>query len=65
MNKIKHFKEMDDILNYIKLNPQFISGFTSGEGCSFATAYMGIDTDLTWGLSPNCEFSITQPQSSR
>ena len=63
MNKIKHFIEMDDILKYIKMNPQFISGFTSGEGCF--TAYMGIDTDLTWGLSPNCEFSITQPQSSR
>jgi hypothetical protein len=58
MNKINHFKEMDDILKYIKKNPQFISGFTSGEGCF--TAYMGIDTSLSWGLSPNCEFSITQ-----
>ena len=58
MNKINHFKEMGHILNYIKNYPQFLSGFTSGEGCF--TAYMGVDTSLTWGLSPNCEFSITQ-----
>jgi len=49
---------MDDIFKYILKNPQFISGFASGEGCF--TAYLGIDTSLTWGLSPNCEFSITQ-----
>ena len=49
---------MDYILKYIQDNPQFISGFTSGEGCF--TAYLGVDTNLTWGLSPNCEFSITQ-----
>lgn len=49
---------MGDILKYIQKNPQFISGFTSGEGCF--TAYLGVDTSLTWGLSPNCEFSITQ-----
>lgn len=49
---------MDEILKYIQENPQFISGFTSGEGCF--TAYLGVDTSLTWGLSPNCEFSITQ-----
>lgn len=58
MNKIKHFTKIEDILKYIKEKPQFISGFTSGEGCF--TAYMGVDTSLTWGLSPNCEFSITQ-----
>lgn len=58
MNRINHFKEMDDIFKYIHKNPQFISGFTSGEGCF--TAYLGVDTSLTWGLSPNCEFSITQ-----
>ena len=36
-------------------------GFAEGgsrEGCF--TAYLGIDTDLTWGLQPSCEFSITQ-----
>ena len=58
MNKINHFKEMGHILNYIENHPQFISGFTSGEGCF--SAYMGVDTSLAWGLSPNCEFSVTQ-----
>jgi hypothetical protein len=56
--KIKHFITIEDTLSYIKNNPTFISGFTSGEGCF--TAYLGIDTELTWGLQPNCEFSITQ-----
>jgi hypothetical protein len=45
MNKIYHFTKIEDILIYIKNNPQFISGFTSGEGCF--TAYMGVDTSLT------------------
>jgi hypothetical protein len=56
--KIKHFNTVEDTLNYIKENLTFISGFVSGEGCF--TAYLGVDTSLTWGLSPNCEFSITQ-----
>jgi hypothetical protein len=45
MYRINHFKEMGDILKYIQNNPQFISGFTSGEGCF--TAYLGVDTSLT------------------
>jgi len=56
--KIKHFNTVEDTLNYLKKNPTFISGFVSGEGCF--TAYLGIDTTLTWGIQPNCEFSITQ-----
>ena len=55
---IKHFTNIGDTLQYLRANPAFISGFTSGEGCF--TAYLGIDTDLTWGLQPSCEFSITQ-----
>jgi hypothetical protein len=55
---IKHYNTVEDTLKYLKENPTFISGFVSGEGCF--TAYLGIDTTLTWGLSPNCEFSITQ-----
>ena len=55
---VKHFNNVNDTLQYLRANPQFISGFTSGEGCF--TAYLGIDTDLTWGLQPSCEFSITQ-----
>jgi tripartite-type tricarboxylate transporter receptor subunit TctC len=42
---IKHFKTIEDTLDYLKLNPTFVSGFTSGEGCF--TAYLGIDTSLT------------------
>ena len=55
---MKHFTITDEILNYIKQNPTFISGFTSGEGCF--TAYLGIDLGCVWGLQPSCEFSITQ-----
>lgn len=48
MNRINHLKVMEDIFVYIKKNPQFISGFASGEGCF--TAYLllrTIDTSLT------------------
>jgi hypothetical protein len=55
---IKHLKTTQEQLAYIKANPAFISGFTSGEGCF--TAYLGIDTSLLWGLQPSFEFSITQ-----
>jgi len=55
---IKHFKTIQEQLSYIKKNPAFISGFTSGEGCF--TAYLGVDTSLMWGLQPSFEFSITQ-----
>jgi hypothetical protein len=41
---VKHFITTKEKLNYILLNPSFISGFTSGEGCF--SAYLGIDTDL-------------------
>lgn len=55
---IKHFISIEETLSYIKKNPAFVSGFTSGEGCF--TAYLAVDTSLTWGLQPSCEFSITQ-----
>lgn len=45
MSPVIHFNTIEDTLNYIKKNPAFISGFTSGEGCF--TAYLGIDTSLT------------------
>ena len=48
---IKHFKTIQEQLSYIKKNPAFISGFTSGEGCF--TAYLGVDTSLMWGLQPS------------
>jgi len=55
---IKHFNTIQEQLDYIKTNPAFISGFTSGEGCF--SAYLGVDTSLMWGLQPSFEFSITQ-----
>jgi hypothetical protein len=41
---IKHFLTIQEQLVYIKKNPAFISGFTSGEGCF--SAYLGIDVSL-------------------
>jgi len=41
---IKHFKTIQEQLDYIIANPAFISGFTSGEGCF--SAYLGIDINL-------------------
>jgi len=55
---IKHFKTIQEQLDYIIANPAFISGFTSGEGCF--SAYLGIDINLKWALQPCFEFSITQ-----
>ena len=55
---IKHFLTIQEQLVYIKKNPAFISGFTSGEGCF--SAYLGIDVSLKWALQPSFEFSITQ-----
>jgi len=55
---IKHLKTIQEQLDYIKTNPAFISGFTSGEGCF--SAYLGVDISLMWGLQPSFEFSITQ-----
>lgn len=55
---IQHFLTIQEQLDYIKFNPAFISGFTSGEGCF--SAYLGIDLSLKWALQPSFEFSITQ-----
>jgi hypothetical protein len=41
---IQHFLTIQEQLDYIKFNPAFISGFTSGEGCF--SAYLGIDLSL-------------------
>lgn len=38
---LNHFTNIDETLTYLKENPTFVSGFTSGEG-SF-TGYMGVD----------------------
>jgi len=47
---IKQFLTIQEQLDYIKANPAFISGFTSGEGCF--SAYLGIDLSLKWALQP-------------
>ena len=45
-------------LLYLKKNPVWISGFTSGEG-SFTSSVM-INVRAKWGIWPQCEFNITQ-----
>jgi len=58
MLKIKHFINYDDILAFLNSNPNWLSGFTNGEG-SF-TASLFLDKDAMWGIVPQCEFNITQ-----
>lgn len=55
---INHFTNIDTTLSYLNENPTFVSGFTSGEG-SF-TGYIGVDTNLKWGIQPSCEFNLVQ-----
>lgn len=59
-NKIKiiNCNELKEISQYLKENPEWISGFVNGEG-SF-TASFTVDIRATWGLVPQCEFNITQ-----
>jgi len=58
MKTIKHFTNSDQILNYFQLNPAWVSGFVSGEGC-FTASFM-LDSRALWGIWPQCEFNITQ-----
>lgn len=55
---LNHFTNIDETLTYLKENPTFVSGFTSGEG-SF-TGYMGVDSNLKRGIQPSCEFNVVQ-----
>jgi hypothetical protein len=61
MLKIKHFTNSNQILNYLRENPVWVSAFANGEG-SF-TASFTTDLRAMWGLFPQCEFNITQLMS--
>ena len=58
MLTIKHYTHYQDFLDFLNANPNWISGFTNGEG-SF-TASLFLDKDAMWGVVPQCEFNITQ-----
>jgi len=58
MPTIKHYTNYEEILEFLNSNPNWIAGFTNGEG-SF-TASLFLDKDAMWGVVPQCEFNITQ-----
>jgi len=58
MKTFKHFTNSNQILDYFKSNPAWVSGFVSGEGC-FTASFM-LNSRALWGIWPQCEFNITQ-----
>lgn len=58
MSNFNHFTSSDQILNYLRANPSWVSGFVNGEG-SFTASFM-LDSRALWGIWPQCEFNITQ-----
>lgn len=58
MPTIKHYTNYEEILEFLNSNPNWIAGFTNGEG-SF-TASLFLDKHAMWGVVPQCEFNITQ-----
>src|SRR5579862_3143328 len=58
INSLLHFKDRESILNYLRSNPTFISGFTNGEG-SFTSSFM-FSPRAMWAVWPQCKFNITQ-----
>lgn len=55
---MKHFDNVDDILEYITKHTEWIAGFASGEGSFSAYAY--VDAANTWGIQFGIDFSISQ-----
>jgi len=48
----------ESLIEFLKANPSWISGFVDGEGC-FTGSFV-IDKRSTWGLQPQAEFNIVQ-----
>lgn len=46
----KHFNDSNQILNYLRANPAFVSGFVNGEGSFTASAI--IDSKMGYPLFP-------------
>lgn len=53
-----HFTNKEQILAYIKQFPQWISGFSNGEGSFSAYAY--VDIANMWGIQFGIDFSVSQ-----
>jgi hypothetical protein len=54
---------LESLIEFLKANPLWISGFVDGEGC-FTGSFV-IDKRSTWGLQPQAEFNIVQNNVDR
>jgi hypothetical protein len=52
------FDTLESLIEFLKTNPSWLSGFVDGEGC-FTGSFV-IDKRSTWGLQPQAEFNIVQ-----
>lgn len=58
-----HYTSKEQILAYLKLFPQWISGFSNGEGSFSAYAY--VDVANMWGIQFGIDFSVSQSYFDR
>jgi hypothetical protein len=56
--RLTKFDTLESLIEFLKANPSWISGFVDGEGC-FTGSFV-IDNRSTWGLQPQAEFNIVQ-----
>nr|CAY33153.1 LAGLIDADG homing endonuclease [uncultured Glomus] len=56
--KLTKFDTLESLIEFLKANPLWISGFVDGEGCF--TGSFTIDKRSTWGIQPQAEFNIVQ-----
>ena len=56
--RLTKFNTLESLIEFLKANPSWISGFVDGEGC-FTGSFV-IDKRSTWGLQPQAEFNIVQ-----
>lgn len=61
--EIIHYTNVESILNFLKENPIWLSGFVGGEGCF--TGYLSLEKKALWGLQPGLDFNITQSNNDR
>lgn len=59
-NNNPNFPNFQALLDYIKATPAWLLGFVDGEGEGCFTASFMLYTKGTWGLTPQCEFNVTQ-----
>jgi hypothetical protein len=61
--RLTKFDTLESLIEFLKTNPSWISGFVDGEGC-FTGSFV-IDKRSTWGLQPQAEFNIVQNNVDR